>query len=146
MNKIAPYGLWLGHAGHGRDVKSALDKGIKVVVQLALEEAVPPLPRDLAYYRIPLVDGAENDPVMLRMAVHTVATLLKREIPTLVVCSAGMSRGPAVAAMAIAALESKRSAHCLEHVLEQHGGDVSPGLWADLNGLQFSSAEITLDE
>ncbi|MEK6238285.1 MAG: dual specificity protein phosphatase family protein [Planctomycetales bacterium] len=142
VNQITPYSLWLGHAGHGRDVVGAMNAGVRVIVQLALEEPIPTVPRDLAYYRIPLIDGSENDPVTLEMAVHTVAALVQRKIPTLVCCGAGMSRSPAVAATALAYVEGKRPAKCLEFVLEQHGGDVSPGLWNDLNGIQLSTVDI----
>jgi len=39
MNQILPYPLWLGHAGEGRDFTKIFDLGVKVLVQLAAEEA-----------------------------------------------------------------------------------------------------------
>lgn len=83
MNQITPYRLWVGHAGDGRAFQAVFDKGIKVIVQLALEE--PPLqpPRELVYLRFPLLDGSGNDLNLLRPAINCVAILLKEGSPTL---------------------------------------------------------------
>ncbi len=65
--------------------------------------------RDLVYCRFPLVDGAGNDARILKMAVHTVAELLRKEVKTLVFCSAGMSRAPSIAAAALTVAFACRS-------------------------------------
>src|SRR5258708_19880981 len=102
MRKIETYPLWIGHAGDGRDFRALFDVGIHAVVDLALEEAPAVLPREFIYLRVPLVDGAGNPAKMLMLAVHSLATLLRMHLPTLVVCGAGMSRAPSVAAAALA--------------------------------------------
>src|SRR5476651_2269367 len=101
MRQILPHALWLGHAGDGRDYHRVLETGIQALVQLAAEEPVLELPRDLIYCRFPLVDGSGNDKKLLRLAISTVSDLLEMKVPTLVICGGGLSRSPAIAAAAI---------------------------------------------
>ncbi|HAH46791.1 MAG TPA: protein phosphatase, partial [Planctomycetaceae bacterium] len=101
MREILPNLLWIGNAHDARDVKRVLDLAIAAVIDLALEEPAVPLTREIIYCRLPLIDGAENQPVILETAVKTVARLISEEIPTLVACSAGMSRSPAIVAAAL---------------------------------------------
>src|SRR5476651_2284842 len=124
MRQIIPHYLWLGHAGDGRDFRRVLDIGIQAVVQLAAEEPVLALPRDLVYCRFPLVDGPGNDWKLLQMAVTTVANLLEKKLPTLVVCGAGLSRSPVIAAAAISLVFQKSADECLKQVAEHFPADV----------------------
>jgi len=105
MHQIKPHLLWAGHAGDGRNLQEIFDQRIRAIVQLALEE--PPMQplRDLIFCRIPLIDGTGNDPVLLNLAIDTVATLLRSRIATLVCCAGGMSRSPAIAAAALSVVE-----------------------------------------
>jgi hypothetical protein len=61
MNQITHYRLWVGHAADGRDTQGILARDIRAIVHLAIEEPPIELPRDMAYLRIPLVDGDGND-------------------------------------------------------------------------------------
>ena len=135
MKRIDDLPLWLGHAGDGRDQRQILATGIRAVVQLALEE--PPLapPRELLYLRFPLLDGEGNEPVLLELAIRTVASLLQARLPTLVCCGGGMSRSPAVAAAALASVGDGDASACLQKI--EHFGpmDVSPGLWREIQVL-----------
>jgi protein-tyrosine phosphatase len=135
MNQIRPHQLWIGHAGDGRDYRRLLDLGIRAVVQLAVEE--PPLqpPRELVYFRFPLRDGADNPDDLLDLAVAAVAALVRRRVPSLLCCGAGMSRSPAVAAAALRRLAGEPAEGVLMRVLEGRAGDVSPGLWDHLKRL-----------
>jgi protein-tyrosine phosphatase len=132
MTRILPHALWLGHAGDGRDYRQLFAEGIRAIVQLAAEE--PPLqpPRDRIYCRFPLLDGPENGAELLALAIGTVRRLLGLGVPTLLCCSAGLSRSPAVAAAALAQLHSQPLAETLAEVARQHRVDVSPGLWAEI--------------
>ena len=132
MTHIEPYQLWLGHAGDGRDVAAILDNQIQAVVQLAVEEPSLTLPREMIYLRIPLHDDPSNDRSQLQVAVDSVALLLRGNFLTLVCCSGGASRSPAVAACALATLENTSPADCLLTIHEQRGTDISPGLWQTL--------------
>lgn len=135
VNQIQPYKLWVGHAGDARAFHEVFDRGIKAVVQLAIEE--PPLhpPRELVYLRFPLLDGSGNDPAILQLAVRSVASLVEGGTPTLVCCGGGMSRSPAVAAAALSVVEDADVEQRLRRVTQSHPADVSPGLWDELRRL-----------
>jgi len=135
MNQIQPFPLWLGNAGDGRNFRLLLDAGIGAVVQLAAEEPVLQLPREIVYFRIPLVDGTGNDPKLIELAVRSVAYCYKLRVPTLVCCGAGMSRTPAVAATAMALSHSEAPEKWLEYLTKSHPFDVSPGFWNEIVGL-----------
>jgi protein-tyrosine phosphatase len=132
MNQITPYRIWVGHAGDGRAFQEVFGRGIKVVVQLALEE--PPLqpPRELVYLRFPLLDGSGNDPATLHLAISCVANLLKQRTPTLVCCGGGMNRSPAIVAAALSTVEHADVEECLRRVIKSHPADLSPGLWEQI--------------
>ena len=93
MREILPNQLWIGNAGDGRDPEALLRAGVAAVVNLAAEEPSPNLPRSLIYCHFPLADGAPDDPTTLWVAIQTVVSLLKNQVPTLVYCGAGMSQG-----------------------------------------------------
>jgi protein-tyrosine phosphatase len=132
MIQIQPFLLWVGHAGDCRDIGRLGDAGIEAVVQLAAEEAQTGLPRDMLVLRIPLHDGAGNNPARLRLAVEVVSQLLTDKTPTLVCCSAGASRSPAIAACALALFQKRPPSECLKTVHSFRSTDLSPGLWQDL--------------
>ena len=129
MRKVAGFPLWLGHAGDIRDPAALLDAGIAAVVCVAASEPLPPLPREIVYCRFPLVDGAGNPDWLLRAAVETVACFLRTGTRTLVHCSAGISRSPAVAGAAIALASGCSPEEGLIAATQSGPTDVSPGLW-----------------
>ena len=129
MRKITAHPLWLGHAGDVRDPTRLLDAGISAVVCVVASEPPLALPRDLVYCRFPLVDGAGNPDWLLRAAVETVASLLRAGTPTLVHCSAGISRSPAIGGAALALASGCSFGEGLKAVTESGASDVSPGLW-----------------
>jgi hypothetical protein len=133
MNQIVPHLLWVGHSGEARDFRKVFGAGIKAVVDVALEEPPTQPPRELVYCRFPLLDGADNDPNLLRLAIATLAELLRERLPTLVCCANGMSRSPALAAAALAHLGQGSPEECLERVLNHHPSDVVPGLWNEVH-------------
>ena len=135
MRPIPGYNLWLGNTRDGRDSRALLNAGILAVIDLALEEPPAVLVRELTYCRLPLYDGAGNPNWLLRTAVETVATFLRAGTPTLVCCGAGMSRSPAVAAAAIAAIRGCPLAEALPIVMPSGSGDVSPALLAESSQL-----------
>jgi hypothetical protein len=135
MRQLSGHLLWLGNAGDGRDHKRVLDTGIQAVVQVAAEEPVLQLPRDLIYSRFPLVDGLGNDLNVLELAITTVAYLLEKKVPTLVVCGAGLSRSPAIAAAAIAVIYQRPEDECLKEIAEHFPADVAPDFWAEVKML-----------
>ena len=133
MNQVTPYCLWVGHAGDGCDFQGLFDRGIRAIVQLAIEE--PPIqpPRELIFYRFPLLDGNGNGLELLHVAIASVAMLIRKRVPTLVCCGAGMSRSPAIVAAALAIVKEARLEDCMKCVTESHAADVSPGLLAQIS-------------
>lgn len=132
MTQVESYLLWVGHAGEGRDGRTLYAKGIRAVVQLAIEERSLELPREMIFCRFPLVDGCGNDAALLSAAIRSTAALVSREIPSLVCCGAGMSRSPAIAAAALSVAKSMPPGEALEIVSRHCPTDVLPGLWQEI--------------
>jgi len=132
MRSIPPYSLWLGHIGDVRELRGILAAGITAFVDLALNEPPVAVTRELVYCRFPLLDGADNPPWLLRAAVETTAALLRADVPTLVFCSGGISRTPAVAACALAQVTSRSAEECFADLARDGKCDVSTTLWCDL--------------
>ena len=132
MRHVEGYPLWLGHVGDVANPQGIISAGILAVVDLALNDSPASLPRDRTYCRFPLIDGAGNPSWLLRTAVETVACLLRSDIPTLVYCSAGLSRSPCIAGAAIALARGRPLDQGLKFVLQSGPADVSPALWAEV--------------
>jgi hypothetical protein len=130
--QITPHRLWVGHAGDGRDFRQQFDKGIRAIVELAMEEPPIQAPREQIVCRFPLLDGAGNSPEVIDLAITSVAALCKRGIPTLVCCGGGMSRSPAIVAAALSLLENASPEEYLKYVAGFHPMDVSPALWQEI--------------
>jgi protein-tyrosine phosphatase len=135
MNQILPNKLWIGHLANSLDYRPMFDLGIKALFTLAAEEENCSSPREMIYCHFPLVDGAENEEHVLKLAIRTLADCLEKRIPTLVCCGAGMSRSPAIAAAALSVHLNKPLEQCLEHVAAGHRIDVSPGLWMQIKNV-----------
>jgi hypothetical protein len=129
MREILANQLWIGNAGDGRDPERLLQAGLVAVVNLAAEEPSPVLPRSMIYCHFPLVDGPQDDAGVLDVAIQTVVSLLKKRVPTLVYCGAGMSRSPAVVAAALSIVQGRSPDEKLKEIVAGHPHDVSPHLW-----------------
>ena len=138
MIQLEPYLLWICNAGDCRDATKVLEAGIRAVVQLAIEEPPTQFPRDVIVVRIPLLDGSDNSLDTLRLAVTTLQHLLTTKVPTLLCCSAGMSRSPAVAACALARINGRAPTESLAQIQSRLGTDISPRLWQDLLACFFA--------
>ncbi len=132
MREIIFQVLSIGNARDARDVSRLLDRGIAAVVDLAMEEPPIVFPRDVVYGRFPLIDGSGNSRAVLRAAIEATTALIRGNVSTLVACGAGMSRAPAVAALALAQLEGIDPHVALERIAATGPHDVSPAFWSDL--------------
>ena len=132
MRNVTPNLLWIGNAMDVNDLKQIYDAGIEAIVDLALNEKPAVLSRDLIYCRLPLNDGGSNPTQHLRAAVDCVESLISKSIPTLVVCSAGMSRSLAITAFALARYRGAKALETLVDLASGHPHDVSPVLWDDI--------------
>ena len=74
------------------------------------------------------------------MAIQTVVSLLKKQIPTLVYCGAGMSRSPAVVAAALSIVQGGSPEEKLKEIVAGHPHDVSPHLWEAVCRMSGESA------
>ena len=135
MREILPNQLWIGNAGDARDPEGLLRVGVEAVINLAAEEPSPVLPRMMTYCHFLIVDGAPDDQATLRVAIQTVVSLLKNQVPTLVYCGSGMSRSPAVVAAALAIVQCGTPEEKLREVVTGHPHDVSPQLWEAVRGV-----------
>jgi protein-tyrosine phosphatase len=132
VRQISPHSLWIGHVVDVADLPAIHAAGIEALIDLGMNEPVSRITRELVYCRIPLIDGAGNRPEMLRLALQVTASLILAHVPTLVFCSAGMSRSPAIAAAALALATRAQPNECLTEVFADGPRDLSPGLWEDL--------------
>ncbi len=107
-------------------------------MQLAYEEPPLALPRELMYCRFPLVDGSDNSPKPLVLAILTVVNLLEKHVPTLVCCSGGLSRAPAVIAAALSEVYQEKPDDCLKQIAEHQPHDVTPGFWDQVKSVLAS--------
>jgi protein-tyrosine phosphatase len=132
MRHIAGHPLWVGNVDDAVDVVGLHANGILAVVDLAMNELPVILPREMIYCRFPLIDGTGNPIWLLRTAIDTVVCLVRSAVPTLVYCSAGLSRSPCIAAAALIRVHHYTVAEALALVRESQRSDVSPGLWLDV--------------
>lgn len=132
MREIIPHRLWTGHARDARNLQMLHEQYIVAVVDLAAEEEPCKLSRDLIYCRFPLVDGGDNERERLLLAIRLTILLLREAVPTLVACSAGMSRSPAVAAAALSIVDGMHINDALLQVTGGHAHDISPKLWEEV--------------
>ncbi|TWT32643.1 protein-tyrosine phosphatase family protein [Blastopirellula retiformator] len=132
MQELLRHRFWIANVVEARDLRRLHDLGAVAICDLAMEEPPIPLTRELIYCRIPILDGSGNSPATLKLAVATVVRLLDEQTPTLLFCSAGMSRSPSVAAIALAQVESRSPDEVLAELAERMPLQVSPHLWRDL--------------
>ena len=127
--------LWIGHVGDVWNLHSIHDAEIEALVDLAINEPIPTLTRELIYCRFPLVDGEGNSPMLLGLAIQTTLQLLQTKTPTLVYCSGGMSRSVGIVAAALGLHEKIDFDNALSVVAQTGPADVSATLYAELRYL-----------
>lgn len=132
MREVIPGRIWIGNARDVGDVTGVLLLDIAAIVELAMEEAPVAYPRDIIHCRFPLMDGSGNQPTLLRLAIQTIATLIEIDTPTLVACSGGMSRSPAVVAAAMSLAKGDSPEDWLRRITTLGPHDVAPALWNDI--------------
>lgn len=132
MREVIPGLIWIGNARDMQNVTFVLNHEILAIVQLAIEEPPCVFPREISYCRFPMLDGAGNTPWLLKTALQTVSTLIRMKVPTLVGCSGGMSRSPAVVAAAISLAMKESPDGWLKKIAASGPHDVAPALWNDL--------------
>ena len=136
MREIISSRLWIGNARDARDVRRVHELGIRAVVDLAVDEVPAELTRDLVYCRFPLSDGVQDSPDVLVAAIETVESLIRKNVPLLVACSAGMSRSPAVTSAALARIRGANPDDVLIEITQNRPHDVAPSLWSAVKAIE----------
>ena len=134
--------LFLGNARDARTLRPLEELQIQAIVDLAANEEPARLPRELIYCRIPIVDGEENADGRIAAAIQCVVALARHELRTLVACSAGLSRSPAILAAAIALLTGDSPDQCLAQIVAGAPHDVSPALWASVKSVHAQLSRL----
>ena len=132
MHEIQSGLLLIGHALDIREPKPLFDAGIEAVVDVAYEEPPARLPRQMIYCRFPLNDGGGNAASTICQAVQTLVDLLASETPTIVACSAGMSRSPTIAAFGLAVHLGLEPEDALAKISETKALEINGVLWNDV--------------
>jgi len=132
MQDVVPDLLWTGNARDARDPRRITGKGIEAVVDVSAEEEPAVLPRSITYCHIPLRDGQGNDEWHLRLALQVVSSLVSAEVPTLVACSADMSRSPCIAVGGLAIARQSVPNDELTALAQSRSLAVSPALWHEV--------------
>lgn len=101
-------------------------------MHLALEEPSSLFPREIIYCQFPLSDGSGNSQAVLKLAVLTVIMLMEAKVPTFVTCNDGVSRSPAIVAVAFAPAKQESPVDWLTKIAEIWPHDVAPALRNDL--------------
>lgn len=130
IRELHPDRLFIGNAIDARDMRLLHEKRIAAVVDLAVNEPPAQLARDIIYCRIPIIDGDGNANEIIETAIRCVVTLIENDFRTLVACSAGMSRSPAIAAAALSLVAKQPLEDCLTSAVAGASHDVSPTLWS----------------
>jgi hypothetical protein len=146
MRNVVPNQLWIGNVLDVADLAPIFEAGIEAIVDLALNERPAQLTRELIYCRFPINDGGGNSPQILRAAVDGVQSLISKRIPTLVYCSAGMSRSLSVIAVALARNLGQKPEGTLVALASGQPHDVSPILWQEICMVCADEPSATLRE
>lgn len=129
MREVIPSQLWIGGAGDIVDPKSLYEAGVAAILHLAASTLPTTLSREIVYCRVPLIDSAENSPERLKFAIETGVSLVTNQVPTLIACSAGMSRSPSIASAVLSVVRQERADEVLKEIVGHSPADISPGLW-----------------
>ena len=129
MLKVPDTNLWVANASDLRDIATVLNAGVTAIVDLAIEEPVPAIPRTLNYCRFVLTDDGENDPGILRTTILTTTEFLIGDHHVAIGCSAGVSRSIAIAAAAVSRVSGQTPREALEVISNVKHPDINPALW-----------------
>ena len=135
MVEVPDTNLWLGNAADLRDIPRMLQHGVTAIVDLAIEEQVPTIPRATNYCRFVLTDDGENDAATILAAIKAAAAFLAGGHPTAICCSAGLNRSVCIGAAALAYNIHSNPARLLEMLAEIKHIDVNPALWNQVVGI-----------
>lgn len=112
-----------------------MDAGINAIVELADNEPMANLPRELIRLRFPVSDGGDNPDWLVQLGIESIAQLLRNQVAVLVSCSAGMSRSPCFAAAGIAVACGQPLNVTILEVMSTGPADLSPRLFGQVDAI-----------
>ncbi len=127
--------VWLGNAADLRDMPGLLQTPVTAIVDLAVEEPIPRMPRVINYSRFALTDEGEEAESIIAAALRLVSSSVADQVRVAVCCNAGLNRSPTIAAVGMAlALKSEARAE-LRAIASLKAVDVNPALWSRVVGV-----------
>lgn len=135
MLNIPTTSLWLGNVADLRDIPAMHDCDVTAIIDLAMEEPLPQVPRTLNYCRFAVSDDGENDSATIRTAITSASCFLAGGHVTAICCNAGLSRSPTIAAAALAYVTTDSPQKCLKLVATVKQVDIKPALWNQVVGI-----------
>lgn len=129
MLKIPNTVLWLGNSSDLSDIRSMLNMGVTAIIDLAIEEPFPKMPRTTNYCRFALTDDGDNNPATIRAAILSACAFIRGGHITAICCNAGLNRSPSIAAASLALISGNTPTQCLELLAAVKHLDVNPALW-----------------
>lgn len=135
MIRVPDTMIWLGSVADLRDSRRMLSEGIAAIIDLAIEEPFPSLPRLINYCRFIVSDDGENDPAVLQAAIASTAMLVQGGHRAGICCNAGLSRSPCIAAAVMSYVSPVSPTEALEAVSHAKPTDVNPALWRQVVGV-----------
>ena len=114
-----------------------------MIVDLAIEEPVPQIPRTTNYCRFAISDDGENDPATLRAAFSATCCLAAGGQIVLVCCNPGLNRSPSLAAIVLADQTHSVPTAALETISRLKQIDVNPALWWQIVSVYSQMTALT---
>ena len=132
MIEVPKTALRLGTSRDLQNISTVFAAEVTAIVDLGIEEPIPPLPRQTNYCRFHIADDGSNSDQQLVMAVTTIRSLLDARHTVLLCCAAGLSRSIAVGAVVVSGLRGRSPDECLKEIAQLKRTDVNPQLWNQL--------------
>ena len=107
-----------------------LRTGVAAIVDLAVEEPIPTMPRVINYARFALTDEGEEAEPIIGGALRLVSSFVADRLPIAVCCNAGLNRSPTIAAVGIALALKSEAREELQTIAGLKAVDVNPALWS----------------
>ena len=135
MIRVPNRDVWLGNASDLRDMRSLLNTGVAAIVDLAIEEPIPAMPRVINYARFALTDDGEGAETTIAAALRLVTSFIDGSVPIAICCNAGMNRSPSIAAAGMALAFRSEARAELRTIAGLKAIDVNPALWSRVVGV-----------
>lgn len=131
IRQIADTDLYIGNGNDARDLLRQRSLDIRNVVNVAKDLEGPWFHGEFRNYKVPLLDGPGNEAYQYALGAHIVRTLLDQGKKVLLHCHGGVSRSPAVGAMALVLIGRAKNLQNAFDVIKasRKAADINPAHW-----------------